>query len=108
MAKKSFKVVPTLKEILARDKIIKAVLASNQSNFEKSWKQNHQKQSKISIKSLSLEDFFTQTKENKLKKKLLKQNENDIWSEFVNAYLKKTNNQSKHVKNLCKENKIIF
>ena len=113
VAKTSYKVVPTLKHILAREKVIDSVMTSHQEKFEKSWiaMQRSALQSNKpdkTRKSFLLEDYFVRTKDNKQKRRILKEAKKDIWCEFVDEYFRKKNFPQKHVKNLCKQNKITF
>jgi hypothetical protein len=102
-ATKGVKALLTPKQIIAREQIVKAVLASNQAKFEKSTSI-----SKKSNMNSFLNEYVSRIKENEKKVQAIKTNENQIWSMFVDRHVLKTTKSSKYVKNLCKMHNITL
>jgi hypothetical protein len=113
---------PTAEQIVARDTVVKAVLALNQNQFIKNSQslrlptainngsslidENKITSTKCS-KSL-LNEIFSQMNYNDLKKQKIKQAKNQIWTSFIDGCIQTSTDPQTHVTNLCKQHKIIL
>ena len=111
--------------MVARDTVVKAVLAINQSQFMKNTQSNklnlssstfppinsnileENKSSDRCSKNL-LNEIFSQMNYNDLKKQKIKQAKKQIWSSFIESCIQTSADPQTHLTNLCKQHKIIF
>jgi hypothetical protein len=111
----------TAEQIVARDTIIKSVLALNQNQFIKSAQflrlpstSNNVPlidEGKITSTKCSrslLNEISSQMNYNDMKKQKIKQAKNQIWSSFIDGCIQSSSDPQTHITNLCKEHKIIL
>ena len=113
--------------MVARDTVVKAVLALNQSQFMKNTLSN-----KLNISSSSsfppinfnilddnkssndrcsknlLNEIFSLMNYNDLKKQKIRLAKNQIWSSFIESCIQTSADPQTHVANMCKQHQIIF
>ena len=108
----------TPSQIIARDKIVKSVLANNQAKFENNLFKKNDNSSVTSNQSMKksnfsdvkgfLDEYLTRINENESKKKTLKLNESRIWSIFAENVVQNTKSSRKYIKKLCKQHNITL
>jgi len=108
---------------VARDTVIKSVLALNQNQFIKNSQSlrlpsaiNNVTSSSIDENKITstkcskslLNEIFSQMNYNDMKKQKIKLAKNQIWSSFIDSCIQSSADPQAHVTNLCKQHKIIL
>jgi hypothetical protein len=109
---KMAKEIPNLNSIdyvTAKDSVIKSFLTYYSSNTKISGNHNanNETNKKNFVKNF-IDEIFSSTNYNDLKKQKLKQLQKQIWNEFVNNCSNDLINKTEYVNNLCKKNGIVI
>jgi hypothetical protein len=94
--------------ITAKDSVVKSFLTHYSNNSKiNNIKINNEANRKAFVKNF-IDEIFSNTNYNDLKKQKLKQLQKQIWNEFVNSCSNNLVNRNDYINNLCKKNGIII
>lgn len=94
--------------ITAKDSVVKSFLTYYSNNTKINGNQSNNEANKKTFVKNFIDEIFSSTNYNDLKKQKLKQLQKQIWNEFVNNCSINLVNKTDYVNNLCKKNGIII